>query len=115
MKIAIIDFETTGLDPKWNEIIEIGCVVFDDEDFVIQKTLDIKVNPIYPQRISKEAQKVNGYSDEEWLYGVERSNALSQLTKITKGTHFASFNLIFDRSEERRVGKECRSRWSPYH
>ena len=22
---------------------------------------------------------------------------------------------IPDRSEERRVGKECRSRWSPYH
>ena len=22
---------------------------------------------------------------------------------------------IRDRSEERRVGKECRSRWSPYH
>ena len=30
-----------------------------------------------------------------------------------------AFNLIpippLDRSEERRVGKECRSRWSPYH
>ena len=24
-------------------------------------------------------------------------------------------NEIVDRSEERRVGKECRSRWSPYH
>src|SRR3989449_10265634 len=24
-------------------------------------------------------------------------------------------NLPDDRSEERRVGKECRSRWSPYH
>ena len=23
--------------------------------------------------------------------------------------------LYFLRSEERRVGKECRSRWSPYH
>src|SRR3712207_7742292 len=23
--------------------------------------------------------------------------------------------LRFSRSEERRVGKECRSRWSPYH
>ena len=22
---------------------------------------------------------------------------------------------VTDRSEERRVGKECRSRWSPYH
>ena len=24
-------------------------------------------------------------------------------------------NLSLERSEERRVGKECRSRWSPYH
>src|SRR3712207_7542104 len=24
-------------------------------------------------------------------------------------------NIVFIRSEERRVGKECRSRWSPYH
>ena len=23
--------------------------------------------------------------------------------------------LVSSRSEERRVGKECRSRWSPYH
>ena len=25
------------------------------------------------------------------------------------------FDEISTRSEERRVGKECRSRWSPYH
>ena len=25
------------------------------------------------------------------------------------------FLSVYDRSEERRVGKECRSRWSPYH
>ena len=24
-------------------------------------------------------------------------------------------NIVYTRSEERRVGKECRSRWSPYH
>ena len=28
----------------------------------------------------------------------------------------AQLKMIYnDRSEERRVGKECRSRWSPYH
>ena len=27
----------------------------------------------------------------------------------------ANYKYIDDRSEERRVGKECRSRWSPYH
>ena len=31
-----------------------------------------------------------------------------------KGTASAVSELV-DRSEERRVGKECRSRWSPYH
>ena len=25
------------------------------------------------------------------------------------------FKFVYKRSEERRVGKECRSRWSPYH
>ena len=28
---------------------------------------------------------------------------------------FAYFSFFSKRSEERRVGKECRSRWSPYH
>ena len=28
---------------------------------------------------------------------------------------FVNDNTIRLRSEERRVGKECRSRWSPYH
>ena len=29
--------------------------------------------------------------------------------------HQNKINLVKERSEERRVGKECRSRWSPYH
>ena len=28
---------------------------------------------------------------------------------------FSTDTAIYPRSEERRVGKECRSRWSPYH
>src|ERR1039457_7311356 len=31
------------------------------------------------------------------------------------GIHFRGMRDGRDRSEERRVGKECRSRWSPYH
>ena len=27
----------------------------------------------------------------------------------------ADMGALINRSEERRVGKECRSRWSPYH
>ena len=37
---------------------------------------------------------------------------IAKLPEFEKGDRF-SMNII--RSEERRVGKECRSRWSPYH
>ena len=32
-----------------------------------------------------------------------------------KLTPLANARYCLNRSEERRVGKECRSRWSPYH
>ena len=38
-----------------------------------------------------------------------------------EGTHYRTYEkmgahvMTLERSEERRVGKECRSRWSPYH
>ena len=35
---------------------------------------------------------------------------------IEKEEHFSQVMMMYScRSEERRVGKECRSRWSPYH
>ena len=34
---------------------------------------------------------------------------------VQSGNHQVTFTVTDGRSEERRVGKECRSRWSPYH
>ena len=42
-----------------------------------------------------------------------------EVGKVAKQANGAAFMKYGDttvlRSEERRVGKECRSRWSPYH
>ena len=43
---------------------------------------------------------------------VARSDGADQLLSSFSITRFA---FLSSRSEERRVGKECRSRWSPYH
>ena len=50
------------------------------------------------------------YSKEEYtllINGEEYGKTEKVVTTI--------YGLKPDRSEERRVGKECRSRWSPYH
>ena len=40
---------------------------------------------------------------------------LDKYTELNPHVHFETTPSGWDRSEERRVGKECRSRWSPYH
>ena len=35
--------------------------------------------------------------------------------RAKEGSNIKGFATVVFRSEERRVGKECRSRWSPYH
>src|SRR5260221_11412910 len=42
-------------------------------------------------------------------------SALSKVPSLSTSTLLNSDAVIPARSEERRVGKECRSRWSPYH
>src|ERR1051325_10917031 len=39
----------------------------------------------------------------------------SQRSEIERALAKAAIENKEERSEERRVGKECRSRWSPYH
>ena len=39
----------------------------------------------------------------------------SMLLSGTLHPHLLEVEQTAERSEERRVGKECRSRWSPYH
>ena len=43
------------------------------------------------------------------------ADAFSLTEKFEKKLEEHGGNLKTTRSEERRVGKECRSRWSPYH
>ena len=49
--------------------------------------------------------------------GIDVGSVSSQALILVDGEIFAFSNLRTgsNRSEERRVGKECRSRWSPYH
>src|ERR1044072_9438860 len=65
-------------------------------------------------------------SAAERLYGYTAAEAIGRSlgllapdpTNYAPGTRFQRVlqgEQIYFRSEERRVGKECRSRWSPYH
>ena len=52
------------------------------------------------------------WSDYGYQVAATAKNGLEGLEKLE---HIKPDLILTDRSEERRVGKECRSRWSPYH
>src|SRR3712207_9479081 len=59
-------------------------------------------------------QSTSGASETIFMKPPSRSSrATGPKMRVPRGLFCAS--MITARSEERRVGKECRSRWSPYH
>ena len=58
---------------------------------------------LYDKELLQQAAKDSGFCEEIFENHDE------------KPTNSFLYSLVMDRSEERRVGKECRSRWSPYH
>src|SRR2546429_4476280 len=42
-------------------------------------------------------------------------SAFARRVRLRQAFLYQAANVLDQRSEERRVGKECRSRWSPYH
>src|SRR3712207_9177758 len=47
--------------------------------------------------------------------GIPRGTIRATVLIETYPAAFEMEEILYERSEERRVGKECRSRWSPYH
>ena len=62
---------------------------------------------------------IHDYAGHPFTFELAKSLASNRYNVIyiytsASNTPKANFHAK-DRSEERRVGKECRSRWSPYH
>ena len=55
------------------------------------------------------------YTEKELQCFKKWCSSLKTNGKPMLDTVLEEVQLLKDRSEERRVGKECRSRWSPYH
>jgi DNA polymerase III epsilon subunit-like protein len=95
MKIALVDIETSGLDPFEHEILDIACIM-DGKEF------HTKVKPTHMQFASEEAIKINGYTPEAWADAVPLDAALIMLNDFVRPTMsgeipaMMAYNVAFD-------------------
>src|SRR2546426_992602 len=76
---------------------------FDDDPELVDRVLRAFVTTVIPGAAADDPDLVRALTDPDYPFAQFAAFFAADLTR--RG----------ERSEERRVGKECRSRWSPYH
>ena len=72
-----------------------------------------------PKYIKQIVTDIKGEADNNTIIAGDFNNPLTSVERSSRQKINKAIMVLNDtidqRSEERRVGKECRSRWSPYH
>src|SRR3989449_10831770 len=94
------------------------CLETDNATCVIvtsaERARDLKARPTYIMGVAGRVSKPR--VDFHWVHGPISRVAGYYAKDIVFGqAGIGPEDVDVTRSEERRVGKECRSRWSPYH
>ena len=121
--LAFVDIETTGLDYRVNEIIEIAVVRVrqawsKDQKPVFEKILEwsAKIKPQHLEVANPAALRVNGYIPSEWTENIPLEDALKEFAEKTDGAIMVAHNVAFDSSflEEQLARHKIKNKMGRY-
>jgi len=98
---AIVDVETTGLNPNYHEMIDIGIIII-NQNLEIKGQYFSKVLPSFPERIDPIAQNINGFDLQRWTQeeAISEEELINQMNIFLNNyigkPIFIAFNSWFD-------------------
>src|SRR2546425_10936823 len=89
----------------------------DGHDTVLTEIPDVARDNVWPGAMARALRNefIERWAGREWELRARQPEAAAALQEAQESGDAKNASLLIGRSEERRVGKECRSRWSPYH
>lgn len=103
--IALVDVETTGLDPSFHEMVDLGVTYIRSDGEVVGRFFT-RIYPGHPERLDPSSAAVNGFSLARWqtLGALSESEAVQRWQRIHRELSdgspvtFAAFNAWFDQA-----------------
>ena len=111
VSFAVVDCETTGVNPTTDRILQVAAVVVNGYGEVVDQFSTV-VKPESPSDYTHGAEHIHGISQEQVQNGMPLREALERLYTISEGNVFTAHNAKFDigfiHAESERVGLEPR-------
>jgi len=102
---VVLDLETTGLNPRQDEIMEIGAVKTRNREIIDEFRTFVK-----PTAVKRKSLEITGITEEMLKDAPDISEVLPELEKFIDGSiivaHNADFDVGFLQNAFRRAGKE---------
>ena len=102
--LAFVDMESTGLDVGEHELIEVGCVLVEQDwevdvkkpSFKVIEEFEIKVKLKHIETADLVALRVNGYMESDWEKAYSQKEAMEIFSQKTEGAIMVGHNVAFD-------------------
>ena len=96
--LIVTDLETTGLDGRIHDIIEIGALRLHQQTLEELDRFELKIKIEHPETVSPQALLVNGYRDDLWTNAVDRDTAMTRFAVFAKDGILVAYNITFEHS-----------------
>jgi DNA polymerase III epsilon subunit-like protein len=96
MKLAFIDTETTGLDPKTSVMLEFAAIVVENGIEAVRYETKIKPTTEELALAHPKALEVNGYTDEAWVDAPTIEKVAPYIGAVLDGCVLVGHNVAFD-------------------
>lgn len=96
--LAFIDVETTGLDPRRHEIIEVGVIRVTADTLEELDSAYLRVRPEHIEDADPRTLSLNGYCERAWDGAPQLIEALFWVSPLLEGAALAAHNVSFDRA-----------------
>ncbi len=103
-ELVVLDTETTGLDPKKDEILSIGAVIIRDNKILMNDPYECFVKP--SSSISKESIKIHHIRECDLAHAVEPEEAIRGLLDFVRNRPIVGYYIDFDHKILSRYTKQ---------